>query len=211
MHVIDAHISQPGKESTCPSSCRDIQGKDKIVESFTGGLWARGNMQGITNDTIKFPSFVKCVNKFLRAHGQIVWTSFVLQKNVATEVHMMDVHNLKGWPTTTVTFASFDGGELWVALGNGEDALGKNIAYRNDPQGRSIPGYLVNTYENPYLLDPHRCHATQPWEGERWLLSCYATRGTTSTPVHLQESLDFRFPSSRAPLSEGNNEDCFAN
>ena len=158
------------------------------VETITAGLWVRGPMQGITKDSLKYPQFVQYVNKFLRHHHHGAWTSFTLQKDVATDVHT-DKHNLKGWPTTSVSFGDFSNGELWVALHDGENTGDKKLHFRTDPQGRELPGYLVDTKEKPYALDPFRQHATQPWSGTRWVLSAYPTRGVPHTPVHLQEQL----------------------
>ncbi|CAE7324462.1 GIP, partial [Symbiodinium microadriaticum] len=138
----------------------------------------------------KMPWMVKYMNSFVKAQGHGQWSSFVLFKNAATSVHA-DSHNLAGTMIKTVSFGPFTGGELWMSDPNRDPSIPGTV-WRKDAAGNEIPGYLVNTKHQVYTFDGKAKHATQPWDGERWALSLYTTRGyqVTSLDYLVAEPLD---------------------
>ncbi|CAE7260851.1 unnamed protein product, partial [Symbiodinium sp. CCMP2456] len=143
-------------------------------EYFLGGMYTHGNMKGISRGSRELPWTVKFMNSFLKAQGYGQWTSFVLFKNAATNVHS-DVHNMPDTTIKTVSFGNFSGGELWISDPE-RDADVPGTTWRQDGDGKALPGYLVDTKEKVYVFDGKNKHATQPWTGERWALSCFTTR-----------------------------------
>ncbi|CAE7917853.1 unnamed protein product, partial [Symbiodinium necroappetens] len=79
------------------------------------------------------------------------WTSFVIFRNSATEVHA-DSHNLVGAKVSTVTFGDFSGGQLWIEDPNGGPDLPDYVA-RADKTGKVRYGTLVDTREQVYSFD----------------------------------------------------------
>ena len=145
------------------------------------------------------PWMVKYMNSFVKAQGHGQWSSFVLFKNAATSVHA-DSHNLAGTMIKTVSFGPFTGGELWMSDPNRDPSIPGTV-WRKDAAGNEIPGYLVNTKHQVYTFDGKAKHATQPWDGERWALSLYTTRGYQESTTTLRDQLrELRFPLRGLPL-----------
>ena len=118
-------------------------GKEVYVEGIVGGLWTHGGMTGISSASGDVPNFVSYVNAFMREKTgpQAAWSSFALNKNVATDVHC-DHHNLPGSPSYTITFGDFTGGGIWIHDENVEE---HKRVMRRDPNGNELKGYVVST------------------------------------------------------------------
>ena len=157
---------------------RDIDGrKDEPVTSFLGGLWVHGGFHGIAKTAKRYPAVIQYINAFMQKKHPGGWTSFVLMKNISTKIHK-DVNNEVNTMSTTVSFGRFRGGRLWVSLSDGEKPPGgRDIVYMQDDEGNPQRGYGVCTQKTPYTFDPRCAHATCPWEGERWCLTMYTSRG----------------------------------
>ncbi|CAE7476027.1 unnamed protein product [Symbiodinium microadriaticum] len=166
----------------------------KQIQGITAGLWAHGNMQGVTKNTQRFPNTVRYLNSFVKSKCDGTWTSLVLLRDVRMTLHK-DCHNAEDSTSLISSFGSFGGrgGELWVA-GPGEDA-DQVAKIRVDPSGRRIEGHLVDTFQKPYQLNPKTQHATQPWTGVRWCMSCYTSRAHENLDMNEQKTLlDLGFP-----------------
>ncbi|OLP96499.1 Copia protein [Symbiodinium microadriaticum] len=163
------------------------------------GMYTHGNMKGLSRQSSEMPWVVKYMNSFVKAQGHGQWSSFVLFKNAATSVHA-DSHNLAGTMIKTVSFGPFTGGELWMSDPNRDPSIPGTV-WRKDAAGNEIPGYLVNTKHQVYTFDGKAKHATQPWDGERWALSLYTTRGYQESTTTLRDQLrELRFPLRGLPL-----------
>eukprot|EP00439_Symbiodinium_sp_Y106_P027969 s1500_g3.t1 len=142
-------------------------------EYFLGGLFTYGTFHGLTTRSREMTWTVKYINAFMRSKGVGSWSSFVLFKNTATRMHK-DARNLRGSTIKTVSFGDFNGGGLWLCDPFAEQH-GHQPAWRKDAKGRDLCGYVVDTKEEILSFNGNILHATEPWEGERWTLSCYTT------------------------------------
>ncbi|CAE7470136.1 RE2 [Symbiodinium sp. CCMP2592] len=143
---------------------------------FIAGMYTHGPFVGVTKSGKELPWTIKYINSFVRAQGVGEWTSFAIFRNTATECHT-DTHNMAGTHIKTVSFGEFTGGELWI---HGEAPEGKVFSF----DGKAL-------------------HATQPWEGERWALSCYTTRGYTKGTIEMRDELrELRFPLRGIPIHD---------
>ena len=134
------------------------------------------------------------------------WCAFVLQRNVATKMHT-DCHNLFGTDVVTLSFGDFTGGEVWVECN--EDQTTSPV-FRCDDRGVTRCGRLLSSKERPLRLDPKVRHRTEPWEGERWTLSCYTPRGYPELSSHDRECLRaLRFPLRDLPRLDGPGDQAF--
>ncbi|CAE7221929.1 GIP [Symbiodinium sp. CCMP2592] len=169
------------------------------LEYFLAGMYTYGPMSGISKASQSLPWTVKYMNSFMKVQGFGQWSSFVLFKNAATSVHA-DVHNLPNTTVKTVSFGPFSGGELWMSDSDrATDTPGTQ--WRTDAQGNLLPGYNVKTKNSVYTFNGKIKHATQPWDGERWTLSCFTTRGFQQSTVAERDQLrDLRFPLRGIPL-----------
>ncbi|CAE7213744.1 GIP [Symbiodinium sp. CCMP2592] len=177
---------------------------DQCFEYFLGGMYTHGSMKGLSRRSRALPWTTKYINMFLKTKYDGRWTSFVIFRNAATEVHT-DSHNLRDTPVATVSFGNFKGGKLWIE----ETDKGKddpNTVIRRDNKGRELYGKTVSTKEQLYIFDGKSKHATEPWEGERWTLSCYTTRGYVDSDSGLRDELrELRFPLRGLPLRDGDH------
>ena len=155
-------------------------GPTEDVKSFLGGMWTHGGLHGMSQQSRRFPWTVKYVNKAMRElckdawdDSPALWTSVLITQNVRTRIHK-DVHNLYGSKVLTYSLGDFTGGSLWL-----EDpgVPGGQRAELYDETGHSYVGVSIDTKEKPFVFDPKRRHATEPWSGNRWCISCFSTRG----------------------------------
>ena len=160
-------------------------GNRKGRRGVMAGLWAHGGFCGVAKTSSKFPVTIQYINNFMREKVDLPWTSFVVLKNVMTNIHT-DAHNATDSLTATVTFGQFDGGELWV---EGSDEINQGRPAKKGKSGRKLPCTNVDTREKPYFLNPKRKHATQPWTGTRWCLSCYTARSEQQMDGDMKKSL----------------------
>ena len=169
-----------------PNRQRAINGgTSKGRRGLMAGVWAHGGFFGVAKTSKKFPATIRYINMFMREKAELQhWTSFVVLRNVKTNLHKA-THIATGSVTATVTFGNFEGGELWIA----KDDPDKKV-FRKDAQGRRVVGENVDTKHTPYLLDPKNEHATQPWAGTRWCLSCYTSRSVKDLDADMKKSLN---------------------
>ena len=178
---------------------KDEMNKDGLAEKcLLGGYWTRGAMGGITNASSDLPWTCRYINMWGRSRMSGSWTSFYLALNKSHAVHT-DHHNLRGTMNATTTFGNFAGGSLWVGdVEQHPDRQWRSDddgVWRTDSSGKVLRGQCIDTKEILYALDPKRPHATQPWTGDRWVLTFYTTRNILKADWTLKERLrSLRFP-----------------
>ena len=168
-------------------------GKEVKVEGILGGLWTHGSMTGLSKVSGELPHLISYINAYVRDRvgDEYGWCSFALNKNVATDVHC-DHHNINHIPSITMTFGDFVGGGLWF---HDESVGGESCVERRDPRGKVLRGRVVDTKWKPYFFDSKIKHATQPWSGDRWCLTCFTTRGfAEATTEQCDQLRALRFP-----------------
>ena len=155
-------------------------GGDLEIKSFLGGMWTHGGLRGLSKQSQLFPWTVKYINKAMKklsgetwGESSPLWTSFLLTQNVQTKVHK-DVHNLSGSKVLTMSLGDFEGGRLWLEDFPPEPHGNATFI---DEKGQALNGSFVDAKGKPFVFDPKRRHATGPWDGERWCISCFTTRG----------------------------------
>ena len=185
---------------------RDIEGgRGAVAHSLVGGLYSHGSKYGITKRSMDLPWTTRFINACMKSKVNGSWTSFALLKGVQTSVHK-DVHNIPGRETITISLGNFSGGELWVHQPELKDSEEAEVVWKRDPTGDGsarLPGVLLSTKENPTSFDPRNYHATEDWDGERWCLSLFCSRGYPQITEELREHLrDLRFPLRGLPAQE---------
>ena len=173
-------------------------GSRRQRRGMMAGLWAHGGFYGVAKTAQKFPLTIQYINMFMRDKVDHTWTSFVVLKNVQTNIHT-DAHNATDSLTATVTFGQFDGGQLWVA-GSSDGRQGK--AVKKVADGKKLSGANVDTRHQPYFLNPKQKHATQAWTGTRWCLSCYTARSEPQMDDAMRDVLaSLGFPLREVPAT----------
>ena len=148
--------------------------------SYAFGVYAHGAFVGITRCTEQHPELVRYLNNCLRIRdADTRWSSLNLNCNADMLPHK-DVHNLTGSTNLIVGFGNYRGGKVWIEVGN--DVQGGSNAVGNDVAGKSINGRMVmgrphDCKHRVIAFPPDRIHCPEPWEGERWTLVAFASRG----------------------------------
>ncbi|CAE7631963.1 RE1 [Symbiodinium sp. CCMP2592] len=169
------------------------QAGESRAQGLVAGVWAHGGFSGITRATRDLPWTIKYINQFLRQQVKMEWSSFVLMKNIKTNLHR-DKNNAKQALSATVTFGNFQGGELWMREGSAENQPGASVD-RRDREGKLVKGTVVSTREKPLVFDPRVSHGTQRWKGTRWCLTCYTSRAIVELGDNDRRLLhDLKFP-----------------
>ena len=151
---------------------------DGVSHAF--GVYAHGAFVGITHRTDQHPELVRYLNNCLRVRdADTRWSSLNLNYNADMMPHK-DVHNLVGSTNLIVGFGNYRGGKVWIEVGN--DVQGGSNAVGNDVAGKSINGRMVmgrphDCKHRVIEFPPDRIHCPEPWEGERWTLVAFASRG----------------------------------
>ena len=99
------------------------------------------------------------------------------------------------YPNGSIGFGSYRGGELWV---EGEGSLcgrkGKRMI-RTGPHGVEMSGQEFDIRKKFVLFSPKKWHGTCPWEGERWVVTVFVSRGWSHlSTVEQQELRELGFP-----------------
>ena len=167
---------------------RDInRPKKDHVKGIMAGLWTHGGFHGVSRASHQYALTVQYINRFMARQVDHHWTSFVVLKNVRTNLHR-DVHNARGSLSASVSFGSFEGGMLWVADPN-VSRDDPDFAVKKNRRGTYVKGRNVSTNRAPRLLDPKVEHATQGWVGTRWYISCFTSRGEEAMDGAMRASL----------------------
>ena len=167
---------------------RDInRPKKDHVRGIMAGLWTHGGFHGLSRASHQYAHTVQYINRFMARQVDHHWTSFVVLKNVRTNLHR-DVHNARGSLTASVSFGSFEGGMLWVADPN-VSRDDPDLAVKKNRRGTYVMGRNISTNRAPQLLDPKVEHATQGWVGTRWCISCFTSLGEEAMDGPMRASL----------------------
>ena len=155
-----------------------MQGNDPGSFSVTFGLYAHGNMSGLTRATSLYPATCQYLNGCLkqwRPDSSTRWTSFSLSLNTKAQLHI-DAHNQAESMNMTCTLGRFEGGELWLECEENEMEPPGRVVWESKPNGTRTPGHLYSTWRRPLLFSPKRYHRTRAWKGDRIALTAFTAR-----------------------------------
>ena len=146
--------------------------------SVTFGLYAQGNMSGITRATRLYPALCQYLNGCLkqwRPDSSTRWTSISLSLNTQAQLHI-DAHNYDESQNMTCTLGPFEKGELWLEAIEGETDPPGKVVWEPRQNDTRVPGHLYSTWRRPFLFSPKRYHRTRPWKGDRLALTAFTAR-----------------------------------
>ena len=170
------------------------------------GAYAYGNHYGNTNRTHEMPELCKLVNKILKQHfPKLSWTSFALNHGSLMPTHR-DLHNLATYPNESIEFGDFQGGGLWVESSGVQNGREGKTSERVNSQGQVIQGLEIDIQNKGLIFSPHAWHGSCPWQGDRWVLTVFVSRGLTHLSVgDLAELEGLGFPIPQ-PRPEGDHQ-----
>ena len=164
------------------------------------GVYAYGNHYGLTNRTQTFPNLCKYINKTLKKilPSTMQWSSFVINHGSSLPVHR-DCHNSPEHPNASIGFGDYSGGGLWIE--GSESLCGRKgrISVRTNGRGEVVEGCEYDIQLNPVLLSPKAWHGTCAWEGDRWVITVFVSRGHSHMgPEELSQLKNLGFPMPKA-------------
>ena len=183
----------------CEAFLRDLQQvKDcshrNIVSSQASkylvfGAYSHGNQYGITKRTLQFPQTVGYLLSYLKywSGKAPIASSLVINFNHQVAMHR-DVHNSKEYPNSIIGLGPYKHGELWVEgtplreasqdnSKNSERGTKEYVCHQVLPDGRQVPGSLQDIRQQLTWFSPKAWHGPLKWEGERFTVGSYVTRG----------------------------------
>ena len=148
------------------------------TESIALGAYSHGNYYGIIKKTYGLSQTTKYINAFMKYHGaKGQWSSFQLCHNCHVGCHR-DAHNLVGTSCWTISFGSFSKGRLWLENDSPTQvAVTDGIEKVKLSDGVEAIGKVISTHENMTQFCPKTRHAVEEWEGDRFSIVAYTTRG----------------------------------
>ena len=162
------------------------RGKCESDGSFRAGMYIKGGIVGLHKSCRTHPWSNKAISRFVAEQSASIgfsshFTSAVVLVNTRTEPHR-DIANA-GEDNIIIPVSRFDKGGVWIEHHNGPDVR---------PVGdKSLPGMVLNFGGKPITIDAKNLyHSTEPWEGDRIIISAYTLRDTT--PPRPQDADELR-------------------
>ena len=100
-----------------------------------------------------------------------------------------DVNNHTQYPNASIGFGQFKGGELWIEGQGSQCGRKGEVEVRQDPGGRALEGMRYNIQERFVMFSPKQWHGTCDWEGDRWVLTVFVSRGWDHLEAEEREEL----------------------
>ena len=156
------------------------QGQDDCDGAFRAGMYIEGGIVGLHKSCRTHPWANKAISRYVLEQAATVgfsshFTSAVVLVNTKTDPHK-DQANM-GEENIIIPVTCFENGGLWVESAGG-------TAFRFVGSER-IPGVVINFNGKPITIDAkHKYHATEPWVGDRIVISAYTLRNASSLRPH---------------------------
>ena len=195
-HLLSNHpIRNLGKSRRSVNQANDYQ---------VFGTYAFGNHYGNTNRTRSLPELCKYINKVLKQHlpHNMKWTSFAINHGTSMPLHR-DINNSEEHPNGSIGFGNYTGGGLWIE-GQGSLCGRQGVSSeRKSPQGFQVQGMEYDIRKQAVVFHPKSWHCSCPWEGDRWVVTAFVSRGWEHlSPGELQELKDLGFPTPQSPKQQ---------
>ena len=158
------------------------------------GAYVHGGVMGLKKNVKMFKYSTKMMAHWVRTrHPTHQFTSLVLFRNLRTQPHR-DSHNDLSSETVVFPISKFQNGEVWA---EGEPEKSDEVSCMEKIGDKLVKGKLLPVANRPVTFNPRSWHSTQPWTGDRVVLSAYSIRGSdclTSEDSDALRELGFALP-----------------
>ncbi|CAE7282105.1 unnamed protein product [Symbiodinium sp. CCMP2592] len=163
------------------------------AQYFNFGARAGSNV-GLCKGTAENAEFVEYLNIFLRQiFPDGTWSSFCVSHNEFAHIHVDK--NLPGSLNYSFSVGAFEKGGLWVALPPDELPHLPRVPPPDTSADASLLGCIVQTRRCGFSWDGSVAHCSEPWVGDRWVVTAYTSCTWGSMPEPDLRSLrDLMFP-----------------
>ena len=168
---------------------RQMLGDQRVVYLVLG-LFSYGNQYGVTRKTELFPQVTQYLNHFLHKHNSqpLPRTSLVVSFNNQLPLHT-DRHNVAECDNCLIGLGKYSAGGLWVQHSLAKAPDHQNQSIKKLPNGKECWGTNHETRHRVARFRPHLWHATEPWEGDRIVLTSYVSRGIQKVGDSVKQGL----------------------
>ena len=181
---------------------------NQVENSFSMilGRYVYGGFDGITNNSTRYPETCAYLNAWMKQRCPgLKFTSLCVNYDLRAPMHR-DVNNAGHFPSVTVSFGQYSGGQLWVQKGGVDGSSPEpRAAWRKSPLGGKLAGNLFETYHNPTWFRPKCWHRVEKYQGQRISLTAYMIRGVDGASAEHKQSvtsMGFPLPSCDASVPE---------
>ena len=96
-----------------------------------------------------------------------------------------DNHNDDQYSNVLVGLGKYTQGGLWIQSSGNEKAAGRPQEVQKElPNGEVVSGSVRETRHRVVTFNPKLWHETQPWKGNRMIVTAFTTRGVTYLSEH---------------------------
>ena len=178
----------------------DVSGQSapKNLDTWVFGLYNRGGVVGITNDTKRRPWLSRLVTAMIRAERPgFEFSAFSINQNLEIGMHR-DTANLKGSMNAVIGLNKFSGGQLWVEdpKGSVEKAIPVDKLTKDGPT--KVLGRLIATSEKAVTFDGRKWRCAEPTRDERLTSLLHSLRYQTDEEGNQADLEEIRIRSSSA-------------
>ena len=152
------------------------QGQDDCDGAFRAGMYIKGGIVGLHKSCRTHPWANKAIARYVLEQAAAVgfsshFTSAVVLVNTKTDPHKDQANT--GEENIIIPVTRFEDGGLWVERAGG-------ATFRVVGNER-VPGVVLNFNGKPLTIDAKNYyHATEPWVGDRIVISAYTLRNASS-------------------------------
>ncbi|CAE7257892.1 unnamed protein product [Symbiodinium sp. CCMP2592] len=170
-----------------------LAGARSRAQYFNFGARA-GSNAGLCKGTAENAEVVEYLNIFLRQiFPDGTWSSFCVSHNEFAHIHVDK--NLPGSLNYSFSVGAFEKGGLWVALPPDELPHLPRVPPPDTSADASLLGCIVQTRRCGFSWDGRIAHCSEPWVGDRWVVTAYTSCTWGSMPEPDLRSLrDLMFP-----------------
>ena len=160
---------------------------------FNAGVRS-GSLGGLCRFTQDHSLLVKYINLFLQSVFQdATWTSFCVSHNEFAHLH--SDFNASGSLNHTCSLGAFEKGGLWVSAPADFRPHLERVPPPDEQADGSLRGVLVCTRRQGFSFDGSWPHCSEPWSGDRWVITAYTSAQLGSvSEQELRQLRDLSFP-----------------
>ncbi|CAE7197295.1 unnamed protein product [Symbiodinium sp. CCMP2592] len=182
----------------CPGSTqllrtKVLQGGRNHASYFNAGVRS-GSLGGLCRFTLENPKLVEYVNLFLQSvFPDGTWSSFCISHNEFAHIH--SDFNAPGSLNHSCSLGAFDKGGLWIQVADSAFPEHPRVPPTDAQADQTLRGCIFNTRRSGISFDGALPHCSEPWTGDRWVLTAYTSAQLPGVSAsEMQQLRDLHFP-----------------
>ncbi|CAE7282201.1 unnamed protein product [Symbiodinium sp. CCMP2592] len=181
------------KGSTQLLRTKVLEGGRNHASYFNAGVRS-GSLGGLCRFTLENPKLVEYVNLFLQSvFPDGTWSSFCISHNEFAHLH--SDFNAPGSLNHSCSLGAFDKGGLWIQVADSAFPEHPRVPPTDAQADQTLRGCIFNTRRSGISFDGSLPHCSEPWTGDRWVLTAYTSAQLPRVSASdVQQLRDLHFP-----------------